>query len=537
MNPIPNDVRRLMGAITGLCLVATTGPAAGAEDADLGGWPPPSEASGPGLGTATRVTSPGLMNGARSTAAEGPGTAPAPAQAAASAPAPVVRTPSAQVARSIHTAATSMPAAPPSAAAPTVPPCATAHVKMASGAPPVARPTSATTLHEQAVGTAPPPVAFPGLASSVLLVSAGGVLGAAATRATTRRKRPDEAENERSTGPVEATGHLAREPEPKGIEGSFLNASPGNAASEGTTSAPTATRSSATTPEPMAIEASPVRRVQIDQLAGIAERWCGLDEPLPELFAELNLPAKLGTLFGPRAGMVSVTGPVRSRNEDAALLLGLDNGCTLLMAADGMGGHPDGHLASRLALLGACVGLREALNRPTMVDSKRVLLHAFSRARWTLRRATRAGRLKPGAGTTLIATLVESDHYVTTYLGDGGAFVRRADGSVEALMVVQKEQSNRLDRYLSADSPASWRPQISRVARRRQDTLAVGSDGVVDRVDIQTVLSWLASNVATKGLSMPQAVQQLLANFARLQADDGEPIADDNMTLLAVRMR
>jgi len=270
-------------------------------------------------------------------------------------------------------------------------------------------------------------------------------------------------------------------------------------------------------------------------LIAIAQQWGETDAPTAAMLEQLHLPATLGS-SGARAGMVSVTGPVRSRNEDACIFLTLDDGRMLLMSADGMGGHADGHLASRLALVGACVGLREALARSPDVTPDRLLRHVFSWSRRLLQYATSQGQLDPGAGTTLIATLVECDHYVTAYLGDGGAFVRRCDATLEPLMQAQKTTSTVLDRYLAAVTPERWAPVITMVVRQRGDTLMIGSDGVMDRVAIGEVMNWLAASVATKGLSMPQALRQLVDHFADLKTREGNLIADDNMSLVAVRM-
>jgi len=234
--------------------------------------------------------------------------------------------------------------------------------------------------------------------------------------------------------------------------------------------------------------------------------------------------------------MVSVTGPVRSRNEDACMMLTLNDGRSLLMSADGMGGHADGHLASRLALLGTCIGMRNTLAGHPSVSSEELLTQGFAAAKKLLHDATAADRLDKSAGTTLIATLVERTRYVTSYLGDGGAFVRRADGMLEPLMHPQKSSSTVLERYLAASTPQDWEPETTVRARSAGDTLVLGSDGVMDRVTIADVLDWLARSVATQGLSMQDALKQLVAHFAQLRADDGRLIADDNMSILAIRM-
>lgn len=428
-------------------------------------------------------------------------------------------------------------------------PCAQAS---APGLPATTPPVVASAMHHAEATRTQTSVTPTELVASALLVSAVSVAGTSAIHMTAgRKRRRSQAQGDEGGREPDRATRSTHEATPISNGGGCDHQLPRSTL--GSDRAPTKVAEDVELSlVPIPVEVSPppgarpapqvdlppaMRIIASDQAAHIAKRWCDIEAMTPELFADLDLPGSLGSVFGPRAGMVSVTGPVRRRNEDAALLLSLSNGCTLLMSADGMGGHPDGHLASRLALVGVCIGLREALTRPQEPSSERMLQHAFSRARWLLRRATRAGHLRPGAGTTLIATLVESDHYVTAYLGDGGAYVRRADGSVSALMHVQKTEATRLDRYLASDSPARWRPEISRVARCRQDTLAIGSDGVMDRFDVEKVLAWLANHVATKGMSMQEAVQQLLAHFSQSRAEDGSPFADDNMTLLAVRMR
>lgn len=272
----------------------------------------------------------------------------------------------------------------------------------------------------------------------------------------------------------------------------------------------------------------------------LARQWCEGQAPSAALPDQLNIPATHGTRHAlqHRAGSISVTGPVRTRNEDACLIMTLNEGATVLVAADGMGGHPDGHMASRLAILGALIGLRDLLHTHCSPppQSSNLLQAAFTGARRLLGQATDTGQLCAGAGTTLIMTLIEPQNYCTAYLGDGGAFVRRATGELVALMQPQKNASTVLERFLAADAPPEWSPVITTVERQPGDTLMLGSDGVVDRVPPQEILDWVASHVATAGLSMEQALSQLVAHFEQIRDDNGSPIADDNMTLLAIRM-
>ena len=70
----------------------------------------------------------------------------------------------------------------------------------------------------------------------------------------------------------------------------------------------------------------------------------------------------------------------------------------------------------------------------------------------------------------------------------------------------------------------------------RSDVVLLGSDGVMDRADPREILGWLAKKVSTQGLGMSEALRVLIDNFATLRNPAGSLVADDNMTLLAVRM-
>ena len=323
-----------------------------------------------------------------------------------------------------------------------------------------------------------------------------------------------------------------------------------------TEAAPTATLPATGTP-PQAIENTaevskacakhPALSARIN-LSAWAWRWFEKDRAPDALFRRA-LPGLTPWREEVALGVVSIVGPVRTRNEDAAIAVTLSDGRRLLLSADGMGGEPDGHLASRLAILGACAGVQEALAcwdtreahaaAPATPSSEALLTAAFARARAALSEAAAHGRCDPMAATTLIAAVVDAERYVVGGVGDGGAYLRRADGKVESLMVIAKgSHVGELSRYLSATTPAVWDPSIQSAARAAGDVLMLGTDGVMDRSTPDALLNWLAHTMSKAGragaIGMQQAVRMIVDHFAATLDDCGCAIADDNMTLIAL---
>ena len=252
------------------------------------------------------------------------------------------------------------------------------------------------------------------------------------------------------------------------------------------------------------------------------------------LMKSLRITGHLGSRYGLKAGQLSVVGPVRKRNEDCCLMFTLPDDRLVLLSADGMGGMGDGHLASRIATLAALGAICEAGDGQE--DSLVLLQYGFHQAGQMLKHAVGAGRMAHDAGTTLIATIIEKDRYITGWMGDGGAWLMRCHGEIVPLMTVHKASSTVLDVYLAADNPEDWGPEFIVEPREPGDVVLLGSDGVMDRADPREILGWLAKKVSTQGLGMSEALRVLIDNFATLRNPAGSLVADDNMTLLAVRM-
>ncbi len=122
----------------------------------------------------------------------------------------------------------------------------------------------------------------------------------------------------------------------------------------------------------------------------------------------------------------SDVGLVRSSNQDSAYA-----GPSLLVVADGMGGHAGGDIASRIAI-GALRGLDTQEHTPESALAD--LESAVEAARQGLVRASSADPNLAGMGTTVTALLRTGSTLVMAHMGDSRAYLLR-DGELTQVTV------------------------------------------------------------------------------------------------------
>ncbi len=239
---------------------------------------------------------------------------------------------------------------------------------------------------------------------------------------------------------------------------------------------------------------------------------------------------------GRHIGFHTVTGPVRSENEDACLG-GRQGDREILVAADGLGGLPGGGTAARIATIEAARVLSAAAGMGYLKTNPQACIEAAFRyaSNALFERAMIPDyRGMNGLRTTLIIVVCEPAHYFWGYQSDGGIWIRRRNGSLEKLMIPQKAsgcQQNILAASLGPD--IQGRPRLGKTERKKGDLLFVGTDGVFDRVEDSFADDVAALAMRTFRGELQRTVEETLDQLASAQDKSGF-LCDDNMTLALV---
>jgi serine/threonine-protein phosphatase Stp1 len=226
-------------------------------------------------------------------------------------------------------------------------------------------------------------------------------------------------------------------------------------------------------------------------------------------------------------------GKARARNEDAFLDLPQRG---LWAVADGMGGHQNGALASRLiveelAELPAEGGLDQRLKQ------LRQCLHALNR-RLSQELTVTVDRTDTVMGSTVIALLVEGDRAACVWAGDSRCYLWRA-GTLYQLSRDHSLAQRLMDEQQFSPTDAARHPgahaltnavgaseqmvlDILEFTVYRGDTLLLCSDGLYQS---------LAPQALGAALSRPSTARALQGLFE--QALDGP--ARDNLTAVVIR--
>jgi protein phosphatase len=219
-------------------------------------------------------------------------------------------------------------------------------------------------------------------------------------------------------------------------------------------------------------------------------------------------------------------GRLRRRNEDAwgaAALEDCAGGC-LLLVADGMGGHPGGDVASRLAVE---AGLEEARRTDSPRAGGTRLAEIFRAAHDRLREHARFYPGMAGMGTTLTALLVQDDGAWVGNIGDSRLLWHRngelrlltedhnaawelvVAGYMDADEAERAPEGALLTRFLGATTPCQ--PDISErpLELLAGDRLLLCTDGLGKALTMKEIAG-LASE-ALIGRAVSQAIERALA--------------------------
>lgn len=228
-------------------------------------------------------------------------------------------------------------------------------------------------------------------------------------------------------------------------------------------------------------------------------------------------------------------GKTRTRNEDS---LSLVSDLGVAVVADGMGGHPGGDVASRIAAETASAILEDELKSRSSSDEdardrlSAAMLRSVTRAHERIREEGEKDPELEGMGTTITALAVdsESDVYVLGHVGDSRAY-RYRDGTLTQLTrddtwvqerveadQLTDEQARRhpfahlLTQCLGLDEPPS--PHITHGSVEVGDTYLLCTDGLVGMIDDPELESILRLRIGENGAGEGEPALQALLDAA-----------------------
>lgn len=231
-------------------------------------------------------------------------------------------------------------------------------------------------------------------------------------------------------------------------------------------------------------------------------------------------------------------GRVRARNEDA---IGWDEAAGMAAVADGMGGHPAGDVASRLAVATVLEAAREQLS------GNRAWLAAGSDPEQLIHRAHQAiliqAECEPryvGMGTTLVVAAVDNRRVAIGHVGDLRAY-RLHEGRLSRLTRDHNLAQEALDqawitpeqarhvperhRLTQALGIGTVKPDVMRLERTRGDLIILCTDGLTSELPDSEIQQRLA-----QANHDPDRMAQLLVRSA---VDSG---GNDNVSVVVLQL-
>lgn len=208
-------------------------------------------------------------------------------------------------------------------------------------------------------------------------------------------------------------------------------------------------------------------------------------------------------------------GRVRQVNEDQSWVSQLNNGVTLAIVADGMGGHQAGDVASQKAVDAFRSMLEQSAAKAdlSLQEGKMLIRQAISQANEAVFEMASRNERYYNMGTTIVAALVKQDNAIIGHVGDSRAY-KITEGVITQLtndhtLVNELVNSGQLSEEEAAHHP-----------RRNVLTRAVGTDTHV-AIDIQAV-EWSPQDVlllCSDGLSNMVSEQQMLLTVTTEQLE------------------
>ena len=255
---------------------------------------------------------------------------------------------------------------------------------------------------------------------------------------------------------------------------------------------------------------------------------------------DMSKPRSVAT----RAGVVVIYSSKcpgkEGQNEDAVAVIDCGENRSVLLVADGVGGHADGQVAARIAV----ENIVRALQAPSPEDAglRPSLLNGIENANRAV------GELGTGAATTLAAVTLEDRELRTYHVGDSAVLLSGQRGKIKEFTIAHSPigyavESGLLDadaamhhedRHLVSNVIGSAEMRIEIGPKRqlaRFDTLLVASDGVFDNLHLDEIVELIR-----KGPLMRAAEQLSCEIHARMTSPAAAiPCKPDDASFVLLR--
>ncbi|MDQ0112993.1 Stp1/IreP family PP2C-type Ser/Thr phosphatase [Paenibacillus harenae] len=235
-------------------------------------------------------------------------------------------------------------------------------------------------------------------------------------------------------------------------------------------------------------------------------------------------------------------GRVRQVNEDYSWVSQYNNGVTLAIVADGMGGHKAGDVASQKAVDAFRSTVEQGAAKPdlSLQEGKMLIRQAISSANEAVYDLASRNDQYYNMGTTIVAALVKSDNAIIGHVGDSRAY-KIAEGDITQLTVDHTLVNELVKSGQLSEEEAAHHP------RRNVLTRAVGTDSHVE-IDIQTIdlmqgdVLLLCSDGLSNMVTEEQILETVTSEQLELDAKAEHLISlalhaggDDNITIVLLQ--
>ena len=120
---------------------------------------------------------------------------------------------------------------------------------------------------------------------------------------------------------------------------------------------------------------------------------------------------------------ITDTGKVRERNEDSVAIVENGAGEKLLIVADGMGGHKDGEVASKIALNLICNRFKSISSLGNKEDAINWIQSTVSEANVEIFKYVAENPESQGMGTTIVLSVLTPSYLLIGNIGDSSGYI------------------------------------------------------------------------------------------------------------------